>query len=348
LSQAGEDTDVILGMGYDNSLGSSIGITMIATGFKEKDPFSKESKIEKSLDSNKVVFELDIPKEPSFAIPVTKEIVLETKAEPEVITPSKVVFELETPVVNQKSETPVSENPMMPTLSVNTQEETTQPQFYEISSSADQIPTTTLVFEELAPVAPAQEKVTFILEEEPTTQDISKPQESTDDASPLSSGGYLAKPAQIYAEESPMISESNTIEDQQPLQKPVQEDEPVIEMQLVVKDSSNAAEEPVVQQTQPIMNSSVEEPAMLDETEELRRRAAERIAKLRNLSFNVNTADPNNEFETVPAYLRRNMEMQVQIADVESFYSNYTVKPTEENQASISTLNTFLNGKKPD
>ena len=87
---------------------------------------------------------------------------------------------------------------------------------------------------------------------------------------------------------------------------------------------------------------------MLDETEELRRRAAERIAKLRNLSFNVNTADPNNEFETVPAYLRRNMEMQVQIADVESFYSNYTVKPTEENQASISTLNTFLNGKKPD
>jgi cell division protein FtsZ len=348
LSQAGEDTDVILGMGYDNSLGSSIGITMIATGFKEKDPFSKESKIEKSLDSNKVVFELDIPKEPSFAIPVTKEIVLETKAEPEVITPSKVVFELETPVVNQKSETPVSENPMMPTLSVNTQEETTQPEFYEISSSADQIPTTTLVFEELAPVAPAQEKVTFILEEEPTTQDISKPQESTDDASPLSSGGYLAKPAQIYAEESPMISESNTIEDQQPLQKPVQEDEPVIEMQLVVKDSSNAAEEPVVQQTQPIMNSSVEEPAMLDETEELRRRAAERIAKLRNLSFNVNTADPNNEFETVPAYLRRNMEMQVQIADVESFYSNYTVKPTEENQASISTLNTFLNGKKPD
>ena len=354
LSQAGEDTDVILGMGYDNSLGNSIGITMIATGFKEKDPFSKESKIEKSLESSKVVLELDIPKEPSFVIPVTKEIVLETKAEPEAIAPSKVVFELETPAVDQKSVVPTAEemtptatlvNQEEPIVKFEFQEESKQPEFFEISSSADQIPTTTLVFEELSP---ADEKVTLTLKEESSIQDISKPQESTNDAGTLSSGGYLAKPAQIYAEESPMISESNTIEDQQPLQNSVQEDEPVIEMQLVVKDSSNAAEEPVVQQTQPIMNSSVEEPAMLDETEELRRRAAERIAKLRNLSFNVNTADPNNEFETVPAYLRRNMEMQVQIADVESFYSNYTVKPTEENQAAISTLNTFLDGKKPD
>ena len=41
LSQAGEDTDVILGMGYDNNLGENIGITLIATGFQHKDPFSK-------------------------------------------------------------------------------------------------------------------------------------------------------------------------------------------------------------------------------------------------------------------------------------------------------------------
>ena len=355
LLQAGEDTDVILGMGYDNSLGSSIGITLIATGFKEKDPFSKESKIEKSLDSGKVVFELDIPKEPSFSIPVTKEIELEIKAETENIIPSKVVFDLEIPVVDQKTETPVAEIPNMPALSLVSQEEptmkfelqkeSTQPEFFEISSSADQIPTTTLVFEDLAPV---EEKVTFTLEEESPIQELSQPQDNINEASALSSGGYLAKPVQIYAEEAPIISESNTIEDQQTEQITVQEDEPVIEMHLVVKDSSNAAEEPVVQQTQPIMNSSVEEPAMQDETEELRRRAAERIAKLRNLSFNVNTADPNNEFETVPAYLRRNMEMQIQIADVESFYSNYTVKPSEENQASISTINTFLDGKKPD
>src|SRR5687767_5697336 len=41
LTQAGEGTDVILGMGYDNSLGDKIGITLIATGFEHKDPFMK-------------------------------------------------------------------------------------------------------------------------------------------------------------------------------------------------------------------------------------------------------------------------------------------------------------------
>ncbi|WP_431211870.1 hypothetical protein ACQ86N_39775 [Puia sp. P3] len=39
LSQAGEHTDVILGLGYDNTLGASLGITLIATGFEHRDPF---------------------------------------------------------------------------------------------------------------------------------------------------------------------------------------------------------------------------------------------------------------------------------------------------------------------
>ena len=87
---------------------------------------------------------------------------------------------------------------------------------------------------------------------------------------------------------------------------------------------------------------------MPDETEEQKRRAAERLHKLRNLSFNVNAADPNNEFETVPAYIRRNMELYNHNSQVESFYSNYEVKSDKNNQAQISTINTFLDGKKPD
>jgi cell division protein FtsZ len=33
---------------------------------------------------------------------------------------------------------------------------------------------------------------------------------------------------------------------------------------------------------------------------------------------------------------------------VENFYSNYEVKTDENNQTKISTINTFLDGKKPD
>jgi len=73
------------------------------------------------------------------------------------------------------------------------------------------------------------------------------------------------------------------------------------------------------------------------------------LHKLRNLSFNVNSVDPNSEFENVPAYIRRNMELYgSSISAVENFYSNYTVKKDENNNTQISTLNTFLDGKKPD
>ena len=94
--------------------------------------------------------------------------------------------------------------------------------------------------------------------------------------------------------------------------------------------------------------AEVEDPALQDETEEQKRRAVERLQKLRNLSFNVNAADPNNEFETVPAYIRRNMELYNNTSAAENFYSNYEVKTDDNNQSHISTINTFLDGKKPD
>ncbi|HEV2832148.1 MAG TPA: cell division protein FtsZ, partial [Hanamia sp.] len=42
LSQAGEDSDVILGLGYDDSLENRIGITLIATGFENKEALNKK------------------------------------------------------------------------------------------------------------------------------------------------------------------------------------------------------------------------------------------------------------------------------------------------------------------
>ncbi|HSU28262.1 MAG TPA: hypothetical protein VLJ68_07770, partial [Chitinophagaceae bacterium] len=125
-----------------------------------------------------------------------------------------------------------------------------------------------------------------------------------------------------------------------------------LQMQLVERDVIPAAGVPLADQTQSPLPAEVEDLALRDETEEQQRRAAERLQKLRNLSFNVNAADPNNEFETVPAYIRRNMELYNNPAagssPVENFYSNYEVKTDDKNQSHISTINTFLDGKKPD
>jgi len=348
LSQAGEDTDVILGLGYDNSLGSSIGITLIATGFEHKDPFAREDKpaVVKEDPNQKIVMKLDMPEpvapqsvqQPTFQFEQKPAPVAEIKNEE--IAVEKAVENNMSPVLTEPN---LVEAPGKITVDKNEEE----PVFFEISSAADQVPV--IEFDvDIIPV-PSQKPKPTAVSEEAVNKENQEVKKDASNNSLLSSGGYLAKPAQIYAEEKPEIPESKSIEEPLPLQIKLQEDEPAIEMQLVVKDSQKAAEEePLVQQTQPIMMSTVEEPAMQDETEELRRRATERIAKLRNLSFNINAADPNNEFETVPAYLRRNMEMHNQIADVESFYSNYTVKSDDNNQAEISTINSFLDGKKPD
>jgi cell division protein FtsZ len=135
---------------------------------------------------------------------------------------------------------------------------------------------------------------------------------------------------------------------QQPPAVPQKEEVPAFDMRLVIKDEIPAADAPGAPSTQPSYYSPAEEPAMPDEAEEQKRKAAERIQKLRNLSFNINAADPNNEFDTVPAYIRRNLELYNTVSPAENFYSNYTVKTDEHNNTQISTINTFLDGKKPD
>src|SRR5262249_1309415 len=151
---------------------------------------------------------------------------------------------------------------------------------------------------------------------------------SDENNSPASavSGGYLAKPSNIYAEPvtgtftghapSP-LKESVS---HQPVELTIQEEEPSLGMQLVIREDTKTADEPeATQPHQPILNNSfIEEPALQDEVEEQKRRASERIQKLRNLSFNINGADANNEFDTVPAYIRRNLELYNTVNNVEN------------------------------
>ena len=135
-----------------------------------------------------------------------------------------------------------------------------------------------------------------------------------------------------------------------PVQEPVvyessfrMEEEPT--MQLVMRDESSFNSNQNTSKRHP---SSLDMP--IDDAEEQRRKVAERIQKLRNLSFNINNAsDPNNEFDAVPAYVRRNLDLFGNtMASVENYYSKYTVEKDEHNQTQISTINTFLDGKKPD
>jgi cell division protein FtsZ len=176
-----------------------------------------------------------------------------------------------------------------------------------------------------------------------------KSEETKNTPVPAASGGYLARPSNIYAEtQAEVFTSTPSAEEPVPatVNKQTEED---LNMQLVVRDDIPAADLPLAHQAQPPLTTDAEEPPVVDEAEEQKRRAAERLHKLRNLSFNVNGADPNNEFENVPAYIRRNMELYGNsFSAIENFYSNYEVKKDDNNQTQISTINTFLDGKKPD
>jgi cell division protein FtsZ len=116
----------------------------------------------------------------------------------------------------------------------------------------------------------------------------------------------------------------------------------------LVFHQDKAAEKPITET--PVTNAQPYIPSEpLDEADAQKAKAAERLYKLRNLSFNFNAADPNNEYEQVPAYVRQNLQVQgSSMASVEKFYSSYSVGTDENNTIQISTINTFLEGKKPD
>ena len=361
LSQAGEESDVILGLGYDNSLESKIGITLIATGFEHKEPFDKKTErpAEVKKEEEKVVMVLQQEEkkkqgEPLFLFDPKNEALV-TKAK---ITEQEKGAEQEDTVSLKKDEVyaalkreDILEKEMMPKMVDNDAQPTIVNLLKDDKEIADDKSDVNFEYLELSP-APDTASSEIPIQKEISENSIqSNPIKiNYKEATTPTSGGYLAKPRQIYAEEKPTI-ESENHDKPVPMSIPNQEDQPVEEMKLVVKNTSDEVEENQerkVHQTMPIMMPSVEEPPMVDEADDLKRRAMDRIAKLRNLSFNVNAADPNNEFESVPAYLRRNMELHNSIADVESFYSNYSVKSSENNRAEISTINSFLDGERPD
>jgi cell division protein FtsZ len=362
LTQAGEDSDVILGLGYDSSLENKIGITLIATGFEHKEIFDKQEEpvAEVKKENEKVVVVLQEekkkPSQPLFLFDEKNESLINkneiTEKEKAVVQKENIFKTLKEEDVSaflQKEDEEAQK--MAPKIVEIPQSDIVKTRIENEKNTVDKSSETIVRFELSSDFNPVPLKAHSVPEDKTEAVNQSEKKDINKEASTVqTSGGFLAKPRQIYAEEK-LNNKSENLDKPTPLNISKQEDEPVEEMQLVVKNSSDAVEETQekkVHQTMPFMKSTVEEPPMADEAGEQKRRAMERIAKLRNLSFNVNAADPNNEFESVPAYLRRNMELHNSIANVENFYSNYTVNSDENNKAEISTINTFLDGKKPD
>lgn len=82
--------------------------------------------------------------------------------------------------------------------------------------------------------------------------------------------------------------------------------------------------------------------------EEQKRILEERAERLRRMSFNFH-GNNAEEIENVPAYMRRSNNAEEQIDESSKpFLSSYKVDEGANGKGNISTINTFLDGKKPD
>ncbi len=345
--QAGEDTDVIVGTGYDQALGAKIGITLIATGFDAKDPFAKPV-VEKKAEPKpeKIVMTLGLEgEEKKMAQPIFAQQTLPLE-DNDPFAP-KLVPDVAEQVANLAPE----HSPFITDdLYTSTPQHVEVPTQIEKESATLHFELSTEITEHVMAPQPVQEEVKPVVEEE-QLNNITMTERASEVASPINS--FLTRPSNIYAEsnyEKPS-SMSGHLMEPTPTAQPVNE-LPELEMKLVMRDENPGAADEATAKAEEWnqKNMSAEAPAMLDDAEEHKRKAAERIQKLRNLSFNVNNAaDSNSEFDAVPAYIRRNMELFGNtLTSVENFYSKYTVNKDENDNTHISTINTFLDGKKPD
>lgn len=339
--QAGEESDVIVGMGYDPTLGGKIGITLIATGFEHKDPFAKPVAVKKAEPQpEKIVMMLGMEtEEPKAAQPVVEELTAPVVEEKDPFAPSlHEALPLEEMLSIFGKHSSALAMVEKPNQKKQSQEKESLVLQFELSTEITQEVKVEMPVEEVhVPKSAIDEMMNFQVTERAS------------EAAPVTSG-LLSKPANIYAE-TEISYQAPVVEMKQPepapaAQKTIQKPEES-EMQLVMRETVMPAAET---RALPEVNASFNEDSLMDEVEEQKRRAAERIQKLRNLSFNMNNAaDANNEFDAVPAYVRRNMELfGSTLTSVENFYSKYTVGKDENDQTHISTINTFLDGKKPD
>jgi cell division protein FtsZ len=406
--RTGENSDVIMGMGYDATLGQKLGITLIATGFEHKDPFQKQTpkKAEAPVE-DKIVMTLlseEANNDTSNLMTAPTEAVAETPTdEPTIDEDLAAMMEVEVveEVMSIHEVDEISEKEYEAEIDAQIsiaanevmEEMVSQPIIFEINDvyEGEDVEEEEVVVnevEEEVVVASFQEED---LEEE--TEAIEEEQVIVSElAAPATATNHfiLTKPTNIYAEhteEEPLLEEMEempVIEEMEEFEAMEEEMVEMEEMQEIVEEEivevaeitmqAAPVQEPVVYESsfrmeeEPTMqlvmreessfnanqNTAKKHPSSLDmpmdDAEEQRRKVAERIQKLRNLSFNINNAsDPNNEFDAVPAYVRRNLDLFGNtMASVENYYSKYTVEKDENNQTQISTINTFLDGKKPD
>jgi cell division protein FtsZ len=386
-ARTGEHSDVIMGMGYDETLGEKLGITLIATGFEHKDPFKKEAVKEVEVPLEEKIMMTLQSEQSEQAAPIEPTATAPESTEAAAILDEVEITLEEVEITLDEVEIPMNEveipmDELAPTMQEFVVTEMSNvyvsaPDFDEEEEASSIFETNEeAFFEEVITQEIVLEAYNEVMEEEASAEVFELNMEE-EEAPIFNTAFVLNKPMNIYAEAEPEVEAASEPIIPAIVEAQIEEQvEAVTELanEITAEIVLPAATENVETSFRNVEMDTEEEPTMqlvmreesvgsqqnrpqhlsfdisLDNSEEQRRKVAERIQKLRNLSFNINNgSDPGVEFDAVPAYVRRNLDLFGNtMASVENYYSKYTVEQDENNQTQISTINSFLDGKKPD
>jgi cell division protein FtsZ len=143
--------------------------------------------------------------------------------------------------------------------------------------------------------------------------------------------------------ELPKTQEANVVAEQKP--QPPEYKAP--ELELIIKNEEKPVQETVVKRGDRYLTpEEIEEQRRF---EEQKKALEDRADRLRRMSFNIQGAENASEVENVPAYMRRQTNLDNTVNSNDNFLSGYSVNTDKDGkQGNISTINTFLDGKKPD
>lgn len=369
--QAGEDCDLILGMGYDEDLGEEISITVIATGFKTND--TKTSFEDVHQAKNKVVVSLETvdqtPTQPTVekenATSRGEENTDEGIIEKMDLTPT--AFEVEPPAIPNLSAIQHGFGGIRSEISEENET-------VELSTSdiQDEAMSYEPLLEEMTMTVVNEQDVASEMTEEINLDSPEMSSESSTETETVINEVALA-PEEITPETTEVQDEFTLVEKE----GEVEEEEIIFEVTNPLSVSETTEE---VTHTPDAMETSMEEEVeesiendfvtihgitlsrkkgnrvMTDyelEQEanfELQKRAFdERASRLRSLSFNVNQPETQQEDEEIPAYQRNNVNLDDHPNSEDEHISGTQVSDKKNTlDSNISTLNNFLNGDYPD
>ncbi|HPI53835.1 MAG TPA: cell division protein FtsZ [Chitinophagaceae bacterium] len=333
--QAGEDCDVIFGTGFDENLGDSLSVTVIATGFEYNHTDKAYSAEKKTpiLEKNKIVMTLGEQGEENKLFDAAQQAAA-TPPAPE--TPQAVVsdpyaptmIEIEPPSVPSMLALGLNRTrPVLPDYSEVNKEERV---IMHLDASTETVTPTPIIEDVVIPTPSQESKIVF---------------ELSMDETPMASAPIMEQePTQVPVMHTPSASDiqseldklfSNEIKVVEKTEQEMQDDYVTIKGITLNRRKGSRM----------LTDSELEAEANF----ELQKRAFEdRASKLRSMSFDVNQADINTEESNVPAFMRRNTPLENHSPSSEDVYSTVQVTDTKQNGSFITTINSFLHGKQPD